>query len=135
MLINDSGGYTYQQLPWGTAEIQAQFEFFSDRTNDTALQAANGFHSALFMEERFFDIWLISALNGRISTIDLSQAFREEIEPRVEMRFMINANIVDPLPLRDDKIFDIHTQEVDVKHISIDDKETDVVVIVNDDES
>jgi len=133
--IESTGTKPYTQIPWGTSQIQAQFEFYGDRTGNTATQAAHRFVSALSLEERYWDIWQISALAGRVSSYDLSLAFREDIEPRVELRMMLIANITDPLPLPDADIWDIHSQEVDVIHVGIDNVETTIAVIKQDDES
>jgi hypothetical protein len=49
--------------------------------------------------------------------VDVAAIFRATIEPRVEVRFSIVANVAEPLPLVDANIFDIDTQHVDVEHV------------------
>lgn len=128
-------GKPFMQVPWGISQVQAQFEFYMDRASNTAVQAANRLKQSLYLEERFWDIWKISALSGGVQIFDLSLAFREDIEPRTEVRFMLNVNLVDPLPLPDTEIWDIHSNEIIVIHNGIDDVKTEVDVIINDDES
>jgi hypothetical protein len=128
-------GKPFAQIPWGISQVQAQFEFYMDRPGNTVQQAANRLRQALYLEERFWDVWQISSLSGGVQTFDLSLAFREDIEPRTEVRFMLNVNLVDPLPLPDTEIWDIHSNEIKVLHNGIDNVITEVDVAINDDES
>lgn len=127
-------GERFEQVPWCTSQLILEVEFFGDRTNDTSDQAAHRLFSALFLEQRCWDILLISGLAGRVITQDLSLVFREDVESRVLVRIPLVANVVDPLPF-DSKIFDISHQDITITHVGIDDVETEIVLeTINDDE-
>lgn len=128
-------GESFQQTPWNTSLVDVRIEFYGSRGNDTALQAATRMRGALYLEERFWDLWEIASLSGSVRTIDLSEVFREDVEARTEVRFKLGANIAVPLPLADANIFDINSQEVDVTHVGQDDVETEFVVGVQGDEN
>lgn len=135
IILDDSSEETYEQIPWNTSIIEVQVKFYGSRANNSAKEAAQRFRSSLFLEARFDDVWLISALSGRINIRDLSQIFREDTEPRVEVKFNIVANIVEAQPLADTKIFDIQHQGIEIIHVGINETETQINVTINDDES
>lgn len=124
-------GEIFQQTPWGATHLDCKIEFYRDADPDTALVAAMRFRNSLRLEERFWDLWEIAGLVGNIRLIDVSGAFRADIEPRTEIRFNLYANIVDPLPLIGNDIYDIQTQEVTVKHVQQNETETDIVIDVD----
>ena len=129
------GGERFEQVPWCTSQLEAQFDFYGDRPNNTALMAAQRLRSSLYLEARIWDICMISALAGRVQIQDLSTIFREDVEPRVTVRFLILANIVDPLPLADTKIFDISHQGITITHVGINEVRTLIdTETINDDE-
>jgi hypothetical protein len=135
--LNPEGpnGEIIQQIPWGTAQIETQIEFYGSRENDTAQQAASRMRASLYLEKRWGDIYLISALSGKVSIQDLSLIFREDVEPRTLVRFMILANIVEPVPLADTLIYDIHSQKIEVIHVREDELQTTIEVDTHDDSS
>lgn len=123
---------TFEQTPWNTIRIDCRFEFYGKRENDTPLQAATRAKAMLYLEERLWDLEEIAKLSGAPRIIDISGAFREDIEPRAELRFYLWANVADPLPLKDTEIFDVETQEINVVHNSIDNVITEIPVeIIN----
>jgi len=128
-------GEIFEQLPWNTSLLNMEVAFYSDRAGDTVEIAASRFRSALALEARYWDLWLLSALAGRIQAIDLSLIFREDVEPRIELRFQIMANIVEQAPLADYEIYEIKQQQIDITHVGIDTVETEIQVVVNDNES
>ena len=126
-------GERFEQVPWCLSLIDVQIEFFGDRPDNTALQAAQRFRSSLYLTAREWDISAISALASRVQIQDLSVVFREDVEPRTQVTFQITANVVEPLPLADTKIFDISHQRIGVTHVGIDNVETPVDIITIDD--
>jgi len=135
LLVLGDDGESIQQTPWNTSMVDILVEFFGSRPNDTALQAASRLRSSLYLEERFWELWEICALSGGVKLIDISAIFRENTEPRVEVRFTVVANIADPLPLADSQINDINSQQVDVTHVREDNVETEITVEVQGDEN
>ena len=128
-------GEVYQQIPWGSSTVEVQVEFYGSRENDTAQQAAGRFRSSLYLDQRFGDIYLISSLSGKVGIQDLSLIFREDVEPRTLVRFMILANIVEPVPMADTLIYDIDSQHIDVIHVGQDEVRTEIEVDVQRNES
>ena len=128
-------GEVYQQIPWGSSTVEVQVEFYGSRENDTAQQAAGRFRSSLYLDQRFGDIYLISSLSGKVGIQDLSLIFREDVEPRTLVRFMILANIVEPVPMADTLIYDIDSQHIDVIHVGQDEVRTEIEVDVHRNES
>ena len=126
------GDEVFTQTPWGTTILDVRLEFYGSRENNTALEAATRLRQALYLEERFWDLWELCALNGGVRLIDLSQIFREDVEGRTELRFSVIANITEPAPLADKDIYDIQSQQVNVTHVKQDGEETLVEVVVND---
>lgn len=109
-------GEVFTQIPWNSGEIDVVLEFYRSTPGDTALQAATRATQALRLEERFWDLWEICGLAGGVELVDVAAIFRGTIEPRVEVRFSVLANVAEPLPLADAHIFDIDTQRVGVRH-------------------
>ena len=126
-------GEWFQERPWGTRLIRVTVEFFRDAANNKALEAATRFMLALRLEERVWDLWQICGLVGGLDLVDLSMAFRQDIEGRALVKF--NANIALPLPLDDVNIFDIDTQTINVVHVQIDGQETEIEVEVENTEN
>lgn len=124
-------GEVFTQIPWNSGEIGVVLEFYRSTPGDTALQAATRVTQALRLEERFWDLWEICGLAGGVELVDVAAIFRGTIEPRVEVRFSIVANVAEPLPLQDAELFDIDTQHVNVEHVrqGKDQDETDHVDI------
>ena len=114
----------FEQIPWNTTLIEVQVEFYKGASNNSALQAAQRVKSALYLEERFWDLWEIASLSGGVQIIDVSTMFREDVEQRTEVRFSIWANVAEPLPLEDTGIDGIEYQKVDVIHVRQDYVET-----------
>ena len=127
-------GTTFQQVPWNPTRVDVLVDFYISNAegNDTVLQAATRLRSALYLEERFWDLWNIAALSGGVRIIDLSTIFIADVEKRAEVRFSLAANIADPLPLTGTTILDVDTQSVTVIHVGQDEVETTVEVVVND---
>ena len=130
--IPDSGE-VFTETPWGTMLLEIKVSFFRSATNDKALQAATRFANSLRLEERFWDLWEICGLVGGTRIIDVSSVFRQDTEPRAEVRFQVYANVADPAPLNDTQMFDIDTESVTVIHVRQDDMETETVVAVQND--
>ena len=132
-----TNGETFEQVVWNTMRIDCRFEFYGTRTSDTPLQAATRAKAMLFLEERLWDLEEIAKVSGQPRIIDISGVFREDIEPRAELRFYLWANVADPLPLPNTEIFDIDTQRINVIHDRRDDVlttiEVDVINTENDD--
>lgn len=124
-------GEVFRQTPWNATTLECRVEFFKDGINDAAYDAATRFRSALYLEERFFDLWEICGLVDNVTIIDISTLFRADTEPRAEVRFTLTANIADPAPLDDTDIYDIQSQEINVTHNSIDNIETEIIVDVD----
>ena len=78
---------------------------------------------------------VFSSLSGKVGIQDLSLIFREDVEPRTLVRFMILANIVEPVPLADTLIYDIDSQHIDVIHVGQDEVRTEIEVDVHRNES
>lgn len=133
--LNDE---VYEQKPWGTATIDCVVEFYRDAINDSANQAASRFRNSLYIEKRFEDLWRIAGLIGNVRWLDISGAFRADIEPRAEVRFSFIANITNPGPdltvpgaIESNQIYDIQSQQVDVTHVKPDGSETIIQVDVD----
>ena len=127
-------GETLEQVPWNTGRVDCRVEFYRSASNDSAKQAATRFRSALFLEARYWDLWQIAGMVGGVRLIDVSGAFRADIEPRAEVRFSFYANLADPPPLDEARVQEIDAQEVHVLHVSLDETETETVVAVEEDE-
>jgi hypothetical protein len=84
------------------------------------------------LEERFWDIWKVCALSGGVRITDISGMFREDIDPRVRVSFVVIANVVDPLPLEDADIHGYDSQTVEVSVVHLDDQITEVTIESND---
>lgn len=121
----------YEQKPRGTATIDCVVNFYRDTIDDSANQAASRFRNSLYIEKRFEDLWRIAGLIGNIRWLDISGAFRSDIEPRTEVRFSLIANIADPDPIDSNQIYDIQSQQVDVAHVKPDGSETNIQVDVD----
>ncbi len=128
-------GQTFQQIVWGTTPIQVEVEFFISRINDTAQQAAKRFMAAMYLDARWGDVYLISALSGGISYQDLSLIFREDTEPRTQVRFMIYANVIEPVPLADTLIYDIQHQQIGIVLDKTDGEEAEINLTISSDDS
>lgn len=124
-------GEVYEQTPWGTATIDCVVEFYRSAENDDALEAAIRFRNSLFIEKRFEDLWRIAGLVGNIRLLDISGAFRADIEPRAEIRFSFISNISHPKPIESNQIYDIQSQQMDVIHVKKDTSETIIQVNVD----
>ena len=122
-------GEVFTQIPWNSGEIDVVLEFYRSAPGDTALQAATRATQALRLEERFWDLWEICGLAGGVELVDVAAIFRGTIEPRVEVRFSVVANVAEPLPLQDADIFDIDTQRVDVLHYRQGENTPDEIVV------
>jgi hypothetical protein len=103
----------YEQVPWGTSYVDVRVEFFKSKENDSALQAAMRLRMALKTVERYWDLWELCSLVGPIELLDISAAFRADIEPRTELKFQILANVWEP-PLTAPQIGEIASQHITV---------------------
>ena len=127
-----ASGENFRQTPWGTSLVECRVEFLKSTTNNTALQAATRLRNALRLEARYFDLWEVMALSGKVDIMDISAIFRADVEPRAELRFQFYANIADPAPLTGQDIYDIESQTIEVTHVRQDSEETEIEVVVND---
>ena len=121
----------FKQVPWGTQTLYVAVEFLKSADNNSANDAATRLIQSLYQEERFWDLWEVCSLSGPANRIDVSAMFRADIEPRVDVRFRLIANITTPEPLADVNIWDINSQEVIVTHVGQDGVETEFSVTVN----
>lgn len=126
-----TNGEVYEQKPWGTASIDCVVEFYRDAENNTALESATRFKNSLYIEKRFEDLWRIAGLVGNVRWLDISGAFRADIEPRTEVRFTFISNIANPNPVDTNQIYDIQSQRIDVIHVKMDDSEIIIEVDVD----
>ncbi len=124
-------GEVFEQTPWGTSIVDCVVEFYRDAVNDTADQAATRFHNSLYMEKRFADLWQIAGLVGSVRYLDISGAFRADIEPRTQVKFSFIANIAEPSPLHDHLLHDIQSQQINVDHFKQDGTEVNIIVDVD----
>lgn len=106
---------TLNQEVWGTTHLECVVAFHRD-TTERAASAAVRFRNALQLEQRFFDIWQYCALSGDIRFVDISGIFREDIEPRAEIRFSIYANLTydDPVVSPDQSIHQIDNVDLNI---------------------
>ena len=125
-------GELFEQVPWGTSYLDIEIEFYGNRSTDTAHIAAQRIKQALYLEERFWDIWELCGLSGGVRITDISGMFREDIDPRVRVSFTVIANVADPLPLEDTDVHGYDHQTVEVSIIHLDDEVTEVTIQAND---
>lgn len=124
-------GEVFEQKPWGAARLDCTVTFYRSEVDDSANDAATRFRNSLYIEQRYQDLWQISGLVGSVRTLDISGAFRADIEPRTEVRFSLMANIFAPSPLEGNQIFDIQSVEIDVTHVKPDGDETTIPLIID----
>jgi len=125
-------GETMLPVVWSTSRLDVSINFIGSGTFNPALQSASRMHAALYMPERYFDLWNICALAGGAQITDHSAWRAADINPSVEIRFMLNANIADPLPLSSIEMYDINSQRIDVTHVRQDEVETEFPVDITD---
>lgn len=114
----------FEQKPWGTTTVDCIVSFYRSTSNNSADEAATRFRNSLYIEKRFEDLWRIAGLLGSVRRLDISGAFRADIEPRTEVRFSFMANISEPGPVDSNQIYDIQSQEIDIIHVGLDNSET-----------
>ena len=124
-------GERFQEIPWNTALLEVWVEFYKSLSNNTALQAAQRFKSALHLTERYFDLWQIAALSGGVRIIDISAIFREDTESRTEVRFSLQVNLAMAEPLEGNFVHEIEIQEVGIVHVKQDGDETEVNIDID----
>lgn len=130
-----STGKRFTVTPWGTGFVDVEVEFYGSANNDSAIEAATRFRQALYMDERFFDLWKIAALTGSVNITDISAIFREDTEKRARVNFSLGAHIAEPEPLADTEIPDIETQRIDVIVVHPDETETEIEVNIENTEN
>lgn len=119
-LVDEEVGFS--ELPWGTSRVRAKVEFFKgEAAND-----ASRFRTSMRLSERFYDLWRLCGLSGGLELVDVSTSFREDIEPRAEVRFYLNVNIFGPLPLDGTSLNDIESIDIDITHVKPDGSETEI---------
>ena len=114
----------FEQKPWGTTTVDCTVTFFRSALGNSADESAIRFRNSLYIEKRFTDLWKIAGLLGSVRRLDISGAFRADIEPRTEVRFSFMANISEPGPVNTNQIYDIQSQKIDIIHVRLDDSET-----------
>lgn len=129
--VKDDEDVAFKQSPWGTLLLDCVITFIRSASNDTAIVAANRMRNALYLEEQYYSLWEIAGLVGQVRILDISAAFREDIEPRAEIRFSVYANIAEDDPLSGINITDIQSEGVTVTHVGLDGQETDVQLNVD----
>lgn len=123
------GGFNEQ--PWGSGRIRVKVEFFKDEAQNDARR----FQVALKLSKRFLDLWKLCGLSGTIDFVDVSSSFRSDIEARAEVRFYVNANITEPLPLDGTTLEEFESVQLDVTHVKEDKEETEITETVENTEN
>jgi hypothetical protein len=121
----------FDEIPWNASRVGVRVEFF----RGDALGDASRFRSALQYDQRFSDLWDSMGLAGPINIIDISGAFRADIEQRAEVRFSGNANLAGDAIIADNSIQEIETININVTHVKSDESETDIVVAIENTEN
>lgn len=115
----------FEQKTWGTTTVDCVITFYRSMPDNSADESATRFRNSLYIEKRFEDLWQIAGLVGSVRRIDISGAFRADIEPRTEVRFSFISNITDPGPVDfSNQIYDIQSQKIDITHVKPDNSET-----------
>jgi len=130
-----ANGDRFTVTPWGTGYLDVEVEFYGKGTNDSATDAATRFRQALYMDQRYFDLWEISALAGGVRITDISAIFREDNEQRTRVKFTLGAHVADPEPLADTEIPDVESQQIDVIVVHPDETETEITVNIENTEN
>ncbi len=121
----------FEQKPWGTTTVDCIVTFYRSLPDNTADESATRFRNGLYIEKRFEDLWRIAGLVGSVRRLDISGAFRADIEPRTEVRFSFIANISEPGPVDTNQIYDIQSQKIDLTHVRLDNSETLIEINVD----
>jgi len=114
----------FEQKPWGTTTVDCIVTFYRSSPDNSADESAVRFRNGLYIEKRFEDLWKIAGLVGNVRRLDISGAFRADIEPRTEVRFSFISNISEPGPVDSNQIYDIQSQKIDLTHVRLDNSET-----------
>ena len=109
--MNDSSMY---QVPWMQGIIECQVEFFGSRDNDTHMDAAERLRTSFYLADREWDLHEIAGISGAIEIVDISGMFREDIEPRSQVRFNLFCNLSTVRALEGHEISDIDNVDVTV---------------------
>lgn len=129
------GGKVFTQTPWGSGILDCEVEFLKSAVHDRAMDAATRLKNALQLEERFWDVWEICGLIGNVRVLNVSGIFRADSEPRAQVRFQLQANITDPLPLQDAEIYDVQSQTVNTVHTQQNNVETHIQTTIDKEEA
>ena len=114
-------------IVWETKTVECTIEFYSARTNDSAMEAAERFSYAMRLQERLYDLNTLASLSGGINITDISSIFMEDIDQRADVRFNLIANIGLPFPLVGTEAEIIDSVEITAVHLN-DDSETVVTI-------
>ena len=123
------------ERPWGQTKLSVKVEFFRGGQigEASALVAATRFANGLKLSARFNDIWTIAGLVDEIIVMDVSAMFRADVEGRTEVRFMMTANISNPLPLPDTGIAEITSVGIPVyKELQINEDLVETITVARE---